>query len=246
MQALILAAGYGKRLRPLTDYTHKSLVEVNGTPLLVNALNCLSDRDINEVIIVVGDKKDMVIGKIGHYYRGMKITYVENPIFHNTNNVYSLWLARPYIHEDLIMLECDLFYTRSLIDKIITGTADCNILVSPFNPATMDGTVVCVGQNLVIDALIIKRDQNDNLNGTNIYKTVNVYKFLKDFISKKFMPAIETYIKTQSVNSYYELVLGSLIYYKNDDVRAVVIDSSEWCEIDNVNDLNYANEKFKK
>lgn len=246
MQALILAAGYGKRLRPLTDSIHKSLVEVNGRPLLVNALDCLSGRDIHEVIIVVGDKKDQVIKKIGHSYCNMKITYVENPLFHQTNNIYSLWLAKPYIHEDLIMLECDLFYSRSLIDLITTSTASCNILVSPFNPSAMDGTIVHVTNNMNIDALIIKRDQEDSPYKFDLYKTVNIYKFSKDFITVKFLPFIDTYIKTQNVNSYYELVLGSLIFYKNDDIKAVIIDSTEWCEIDNIDDLNEANKKFNR
>lgn len=81
MQALILAAGCGKRLRPLTDRIHKSLVEINGVPLLINTLDCLSGRNINEVLLIVGDKKDLVIGRIGHQYKDMKITYIENPLY---------------------------------------------------------------------------------------------------------------------------------------------------------------------
>ncbi len=247
MQALILAAGYGRRLRPLTDTCPKSLVEVNGIPLLVNALNCISDRDVSEVLVVVGDKKDIIVSRIGHEYKGMKITYIENPRYRETNNVYSLWLAGNYIYDDVIMMECDLFYNRSLIDSIINSTGDCNILVSPFNPDTMDGTVVLATEDNDVTELIIKRDQTPELYAcTNmLYKTVNIYRFGKDFITGKFMPAIDNYVKTQSVNSYYELVLGSLIYYRNDKIKAVVVEGSEWNEIDDINDLKRAEEKFR-
>lgn len=79
MQALILAAGCGKRLRPLTDYVPKSLVEVNGIPLLVNALECLSGRGIEEVLIVIGDKKDIIVERLGFRYKEMKIVYIVVP-----------------------------------------------------------------------------------------------------------------------------------------------------------------------
>lgn len=245
MQALILAAGYGKRLRPLTDRIHKSLVEVHGTPLLINALNCLSGRNIDEVLLVVGDKKDMVIDRIGHQYKGMKITYIENPIYKETNNVYSFWLAKNYVHDDLIMLECDLFYRRSLIDKVLVGKGDANILVSPFDPATMDGTVVQVDEDGKVKSLIIGRDQYPGMNYGEMYKTVNIYTYRKDFICHHLMPAVDCYVATQTVNSYYELVLGALIYFKNSDVRAVLADADEWCEIDDMEDLKRAEEKFK-
>lgn len=241
MQALILAAGFGKRLRPITDTIPKALVEVNETPLLLNALECLSNRSIKEVLIVVGDKKDKIMQTVGHIYKDMKITYVENPLYRETNNVYSFYLAKNYIHDDLLMLECDLFYRRKLIDRIIhEGSHSCNVLVSDYDALTMDGTVVEVDVDNKIRALIVKKEQRQGFDYTNKAKTVNVYLYKKEFILGKLMPAVKTYIKTQSLDSYYELVLGSLVFYGNDDIYAVYIDSDEWCEIDNADDLERA------
>ena len=156
MQALILAAGCGKRLRPLTDYVPKSLVEVNGIPLLVNALECLSGRGIEEVLIVIGDKKDIIVERLGFRYKEMKIVYIDNPRYQETNNIYSFWLARNYVHDDVVMLECDLFYRRSLIDRILEGEGECNILVSPYRSESMDGTVVTMDKVGTVKSLVIK------------------------------------------------------------------------------------------
>ena len=244
MQALILAAGFGKRLRPLTDKIPKALVEVNGTPLLLNALNHLSKYKIDEVIIVTGHMKDKIVNRIGFNYSNMKIIYVDNPIYDKTNNVYSLYLAKNYIHDDLILLECDLFYNQKLIDTIMQGQADCNILVSPYDQKTMNGTVIKVDSENNAQALIIKRDQGQGFDYTNMMKTVNIYTFKKDFAIRQFFPAVELYIKTESINSYYELVLGSLIYYGNSNIKVVPIDATEWCEIDDMEDLKRAQMLF--
>lgn len=244
MQGLILAAGFGSRLQPLTNTMPKSLTEVNGRPLLINALQLLKNNGIDETVIVVGHMKDKIIEAIGHDFDGMKITYVENSIYRKTNNVYSFYLAKDYIHDDTIMLECDLFYCDNLIKTILSGTADCSILVSPFNAQTMNGTVIKV-QDGKAKSLIIKRDQHEGFDYTDMLKTVNVYKFKKQFITEKLFPAVELYVKTQSVNSYYELVLGSLIYYGNQDIEVITIDENEWAEVDDVNDLAIAEERFK-
>lgn len=246
MQALILAAGSGQRLRPITDTVPKSLVKVNGISLLENALQHLSHRDISEVIIVVGDKKEKVVAAIGYEYGGMRIIYVENPLYNVTNNVYSLWLARNYIHGDLLMLECDLFYRRSLIDEVLSGKADCNILVSPFDKSCMNGTVVTADPEGRVTSLVIKRDQTGRYDYSDKLKTVNIYFFRKAFVLDCYFPAIETYIKTQSVQSYYELVLGSLIYFGNNDIRIVPVSKDEWKEIDDMEDLKIAEAYFRQ
>jgi len=247
MQAIILAAGFGKRLQPITNEIPKSLVKVSGVPLIINALNHLSAHGITETIIVVGHKKEELINAVGHTFGKMQVTYVENPLFEKTNNVYSLYLAMNYIHDDILLLEGDLFYEKGLISAItVENGAECNILASKFNSETMDGTVIECDENNKVLSLIIKREQSSGFDYSNKHKTVNVYRLSKGFIKNKFAPAIELYIKTQSLQSYYELVLGALIYYGNSDVRMVPIEDTEWCEIDDINDLNIANEKFGK
>lgn len=237
MQAMILAAGFGKRLRPLTEQMPKCLVPVKGKPLLLNALDCLSRFDISEVILVVGHRKGDVMNAVGHEYHGMKITYVENPEYETTNNVYSFYLAKNYIRDDCLLLECDIYYTYDLIEQLLTGKAECNILVSPFDKATMNGSVVFCDDGDRAKGLYVKRDQGPDFDYTGALKTVNAYLFRGSFLQKVLFPQLEVYLQTQGVNSYYELVIGGLIYYGNSDIRVLRIDANRWYEIDDQDDL---------
>lgn len=241
MQAIILAAGFGKRLRPLTDNMPKSMVPVKGTPLLENTLNLLAEtKKIDNVIIVIGHMADYIKTHIGDSWQHMSVTYVENTDYEKTNNVYSLYLAKDYVKDDCIMLECDLYYGSDLIDLILSGEAECNILVSKYNPDTMNGSVILSSDGVRADSLVIKRDQYEGFPYEKALKTVNVYKFSKDFICNQYFPMIDLYVKIGNINSYYELVLGAMVYYGNNDIRIINIDSNRWYEIDDMKDLEIA------
>lgn len=244
MQAIILAAGRGERLQPLTNTMPKCMVKVKNKPLIFNTLDNLSQTGkIDEVIIICGYMADMIQKCIGEFYRGMRISYIINDRYETTNNVYSLYLVSDKINTDCILLECDLFYQRDVIDAVIDGTADCNILVSPYNKRTMDGTIVFV-ENGNARGLLIKAHQDMDKDYSHAYKTVNIYRFKQAFFNGKLMPALDTYIKTGNVNSYYELVIGSLIYYRNDNIQINMIDEDRWYEIDDLEDYERANQSL--
>jgi choline kinase len=244
MKGLILAAGFGKRLQPITNKIPKCLVEVKGKPLLVSSLNNMKKVGIDEAIIVTGHKNDIVISTIGFEFNGMKIIYVHNKNYESTNNIYSLWLARDYIDDDIILAECDLYYNVKLLEDLLTSDADCTILTSDFNEKTMDGTIIEIDSNYRAKALVTKKAQGKGYNYSNSKKTINIYKFSKNFIVEKFIPSIDNYIKSQNANSYYELVLGSLIYYNNDNIKVINEPENLWYEIDNIEDLDRANQSF--
>lgn len=244
MQAIILAAGFGKRLQPLTDSSPKSLVEVNGKPLIINALDILAQCGIERTVIVVGHLREKIIERIGYSHKGMDISYVENTDYNKTNNVYSFYLTKDYINDDALLLECDLFYRKELVEKLINCGGECDIMVSPYDPDTMDGTVVFADSDDKAKSLVVKKNQGEDFDYSQALKTVNLYKFSKDFLKNKFYPAIETYVKTQNLDNYYEFVLGSLVYFGN-DIRVLRVDESEWAEIDSMSDLKAAEEKFR-
>ena len=129
MKALILAAGFGKRLRPITNTIPKSMVEVNGTPLLCNALNNVTACGITEIGIVVGHMADYIREKIGNEWNGVPVRYFENTRYLETNNVVSLYKAADFCDDDMIMLECDIYYHKEMIERLLEGKGECSILV---------------------------------------------------------------------------------------------------------------------
>lgn len=244
MKALILAAGFGKRLRPITDSIPKSMVEVNGTPLLVNALNNLVEIGITEIGIVVGHMADYIRENIGTEWKGVPVSYFENSRYLETNNVVSLYQATEFCDDDMLMLECDIYYHKEMLEMLKKGEGECSVLVSPFNPETMDGTVVEIHGDEV-KGLILGKWQEEGFDYTNTRKTVNMYRFTKDFVEKKYMPLIKWYVENMGENSYYEKVLGSLIYYKESDIRIVEVPEEMWCEVDDAEDLARAKARFE-
>ena len=162
MKALILAAGFGKRLQPITNTIPKSMVEVNGTPLLANALNNLTSLGIQEIGIVVGHMADFIRENIGTEWNGATISYYENPRYLETNNVVSLYNAIPFCDDDMLMLECDIYYHKGMLEKLIAGEGECSILVSPFNHETMDGSVIRVDGDRAIELILGKWQGESN------------------------------------------------------------------------------------
>lgn len=241
-RALILAAGFGKRLRPITNSIPKSMVDVNGTPLLINTLNNLSELGISEAGIVIGHMADYIREHIGNEWKGIKISYYENTRYLETNNVYSLYKALDFCNDDMLMLECDLFYHKEMLEKLINGEGDCSILVSPFNPETMDGTVIRVDGDKALE-LILGKWQGEHFDYSHAKKTVNMYRFTKSF-TEKYMPLIRWYVENMGEQSYYEKVLGSLMYLRECDMRIVEVPEDMWCEIDDEDDLKRARERF--
>lgn len=242
MKTLILAAGYGKRLQPVTNEIPKSMVEVNGTPLLVNALNNLTALGIRDIGIVVGHMADYIKNHIGETFNGASIRYFENPRYLETNNIVSLYRAADFCDDDMLMLECDIYYHKEMLERLINGKGECSILVSRFNPKTMDGSVVRVEEDRAME-LILGKWQGEKFDYTSTRKTVNMYRFTKRFATK-YIPLVKWYVENIGEQVYYEKILGSLMYLRECDIRIVEVPEEMWCEIDDLNDLHRARARF--
>lgn len=142
MQALILAAGMGRRLGEFTANNTKCMLEVNGVRLIDRMLNQLFALDLSRIVIVVGYEGGNLMDYISRQYPGRDIVFVENPIYDKTNNIYSLWLAREYMaSDDTLLLESDLIFEDSVLGAAMEcDHRDC-ALVSKYE-IWMDGTMV--------------------------------------------------------------------------------------------------------
>lgn len=246
MQAVILAAGMGKRLGEYTKDNTKCMVEVNGIRLIDRMLTQLSQLNLTKVIIVVGYKGQELINCIGDRYADkVKIEFVNNPIYDKTNNIYSLSLVKERLEEDdTLLLESDLIFEDRLLQNIVNNPYPNLALVAKWE-TWMDGTVVRLDDdNNIINFIPKKAFKYEE--AKFYYKTVNIYKFSKEFSSNKYVPFLEAYCKALGNNEYYEQVLRVITFLNSSDsIKAMPIGDGKWYEIDDVQDLNTASSIFQ-
>ncbi len=244
MQAVILAAGRGIRLGKITNKIPKVLVKINGIPFIINQLDALSQhKEIEEILIIVGYKKDLIKKEIGNEYKGIKIIYVENDKWKSTNNIYSFWLALDLIKSSFILLEGDVFFDHKLLNNLFEERAKNIVLLSSYKP-WMSGTVAEIDKNTkAIKRLISNVDQDEEFDYEDKFKTINIYLFQYQFFEKHLKPSLDLYVRTNH-KDYWELVLGILVYLHVPNICPCVVDNINWYEVDDENDLEAANYLF--
>ncbi len=242
-RAVILAAGVGRRLRPFTDDLPKCLVPVNGVPILVNALTQLAAAGVTETVIVVGHLKEKIVERLGDSFAGMAVSYVVSQDYATTNNIYSLWLAREYLDRDLLLLEADVFFERSLIDRLLQHDGRNLAAVARCQP-WMSGSVLSVDEDDAVLSVLDTSWQDSSFDYTPALKTVNIYLFRGDFLRREFVPRLDAAIAAGQVNEYYETVLRTICRSGRPELTAVRCDEVKWIEIDDSNDLAAAEYVF--
>lgn len=244
MQAIILAAGMGRRLGELTKGNTKCMVKVNGVPLIDRLLTQLSCLDLKRVVIVVGYEADGLMAHIGDRYSDkLHIEYVLNPIYDKTNNIYSLALAKDKLAEDdTLLIESDLIFDEKMFSLILDDPYPNLALVAKYQ-TWMDGTMVRLDDENNIVNFIPKSDFKYS-DVAYYYKTVNIYKFSRDFLVHKYIPFLEAYCVALGNNEYYEQVLRVICLLENSELRALPITDEKWYEIDDIQDLDIAEALF--
>lgn len=243
MQAIILAAGMGKRLGEYTQDNTKCMLLVNGVRLIDRTLEALHYVGVRKVVIVIGYKGRNVRDYVGTNYKGIPIEYVENPVYNKTNNIYSLYLAKDYLMtEDTLLLESDSIFDSSVVQKLVDDPNPDLALVDKYE-SWMDGTVVTLDDERRILRIIDKEHfRYEEIN--DYYKTVNIYKFSKDFSSKYYVPFLTAYCTALGNNEYYEQVLRVILHLRNAPLKALPLSGELWYEIDDVQDLDIASGLF--
>lgn len=243
MQVIILAAGMGKRLGEYTKNNTKCMVPVNGTPLIDRLLRQLSRYTLNRVVIVVGYEGQKLMEYLGDEKYGLKIEYVNNPIYDKTNNIYSLALAKDKLTEDdTLLIESDLIFDDGIFDLMLENPFPNLALVAKYE-SWMDGTMVKIDQDKNIVNFVPKAAFDYSETDT-YYKTVNIYKFSKAFSRTKYVPFLEAYTKAVGNNEYYENVLRIISFLNSHDLKALPITNEKWYEIDDKQDLDIAEALF--
>ncbi len=244
MQAIFLAAGMGRRLKELTSNATKCMVEVNGQTMIERALHNLESlKCVDKIIFVIGYEGDKLRKYVDSLGIDIPIEYIRNDIYDKTNNIYSLYLAKDKLMEDdTLLLESDLVYEEAVIRKLVENPYPSLVLVDKFE-SWMDGTCIKIDDDNNIISFLDKKRFDFSETG-EYYKTVNLYKFSKDFSIKHYVPFLEAYCKALGHNEYYEQVLKVITFLDNPEIKACKLNGEKWYEIDDVQDLDIAETIF--
>ena len=222
------------------------MVEVNGQKLIDRLLLQLQKLNLSRIIIVVGYKgKELQAHVQASPFpsQGEEIDFVENPVYDKTNNIYSLSLVKEQLaQDDTLLIESDLILSDRLLPMLVEAPEQNVALVAKYE-SWMDGTMVSIDDDRNIVNFITKDAFNYN-DTDKYYKTVNVYKFSREFAQQKYVPFLDAYTKAVGNNEYYENVLRILSLLNSHDMKALPIGHERWYEIDDKQDLDIAEALF--
>lgn len=234
--ALLLAAGTGSRLQPLTRNAPKCLTEVGGLAILERLVDNLRDQGIERLVVVIGYLGAHIRDFLDDRAGGMRVDYIFSPEYRTTNNIYSLWLAREQIREPFLLVESDLVFDTSMLEDMLHPD---KIAISRIRP-WMNGTTVTVGPERKVSAFHV----GGHAKGAGPrYKTINVYS-LSMPTWNKVVTRLNFYISDGRVNEYYEAVFAEMVADGTLSFEAVFFDADRWYEIDTIVDLGEAERMF--
>ena len=241
-KAVILAAGSGQRLRPLTDNQPKCLVEVGGESILSRTLSTLVQYGIREVVIVIGHEGQKIIEATRDAFPQLQFTFVWANRYETTNNICSLWEARDHCDEDLLLIESDVVFEGEVLRRLLEE--DGNAMAVAPHRSWLSGTVVRMSEHRDVTSMFLGSDQDPAFRYDDTYKTANLYRFEKKFLADVYMPAVCDQVAHGNVDSYYESVLKDLMAAGQVEFKGVDVGDRLWYEVDDQKDLKAADKMF--
>ena len=235
--ALLLAAGTGTRLQPLTHDAPKCLTEVCGVPILDRLIHNLRSQGIVRLVVVIGHLGDQIKAFLQQHAADMQIDYVDNPVYRTTNNIYSLWLAREQIRNSpFLLVESDLVFEASMLDELLTPDKIALSNILPW----MNGTTAELDSTRRVTAF---RKGGEVVGEAPQYKTVNIYS-LSPQSWKVVEERLRLYVESKRLGDYYEAVFTELVAEGLLAFEAVFFEANRWYEIDTPADLLEAEKLF--
>jgi choline kinase len=231
MKTIILAAGEGKRLYPLTLDRPKAMLEVGGRTLIERALDSLSRAGIRdpEIIILAGHKSQKL------KTAAPECLFIHNQLYDSTNNIYSLWLARKELAgEEFMLLNSDVLFAPELAQKILTDGRESVLMVDDVNP-------------LVEEEMRVMVDGEGRV--TAIAKTIDAQRSAGEYIglarfgaafSQALFKRMDEMIQAGKTNVWYENAIAEIL--GDQPIYLLSTQGLPWIEIDTHEDLARAAE----
>ena len=237
MKAIILAAGMASRLRPLTDTTPKCLHKIGERSLLQRSIDALISNGIKEIVIVTGYLHNQIEDFVKQQYPNVNISFIHNEVYDSTNNIYSLWLARPKADgEEILLLDSDLLYDPEIITRILSTNAE-NVLTLIRHDLGEEEMKVVTDSSVIIE--ISKTCSPSDAIG----ESLGIEKMGKPYTSALYKELEPMMNQEHLENVFYEKAFERLIP-KGHTFKILDVTDLFSCELDTVEDFQNAKEKI--
>ncbi|MCX7832869.1 MAG: phosphocholine cytidylyltransferase family protein [Ignavibacteria bacterium] len=242
MQAVILAAGIAKRLRPYTNETPKCLLDLGGGNILQHTINNLINCGINDFIFVLGFKAEMIKDFIEKNFKNINSRFILNPDYENNNNSYSLWLTKDYVNNQVLLLDSDILFDKRIVNKLLDSNFETCIALK--NHKADEEQIKVLTDN---KSRVLKIGKDVDLK-KSAGESIGIEKLSKNFLNEMYKVLDRKILRENNVNEFYEVTFQELIDRNNDLLNMYAVDVSEYecLEIDTIEDFQKAKILFKE
>jgi choline kinase len=241
-KAIILAAGFGSRLSPLTDGAPKCLTLVNGTPILLNALDALDAAGVEECTIVTGYMAQAVERAVGERHRGLKIRYILNDIYMKTNDMYSLLLAGEVLAEGAMVLEGDVFFRPPLLSEADGAMGPKSYYYAGLYDGRANELRIETDDERGVLSIEVLRGGGSGPKGRNVFFSAGLLAVQRK-LGARLSRWLSEFAGRGEVNVLFDDVLAA--HARETDLFVYEISMRDWVEIDTPEDLKRAEEVFR-
>lgn len=243
MQAVILAAGMGRRLKEHTKDKTKCMVKVGGMTLIERGLRILDEEGLSQIVIVTGYQAQGLKAHVDSLTLKTPVVYVDNTEYEKSSNLYSMLLARQYLEkDDTLVIESDIIYEKAVVDRILSAEDECLTFVSKPKP-WMDGSIVTLDKDGYIKDFI-GADNFEFKDMDSYYKTVSMYKLGREYLNKVYLPLLAAYVQAWGGRTHYESALKVVAFKEQSVIKAMVLETEKWYEINDIQDMDIAETIF--
>lgn len=234
MKAVILAAGLGTRLRPITNEVPKCMVPVNGVRIIDKQIDNLLANGVSDIYVVDGYKAEVLSAHLNEDFPQVHI--VSNPRYAETNNMYSLYLTSQYVKgEEFLLMNADVYYDSNIIKGMLEGDGQSKI-------ACDRSQYLEESMKITLDGDKINHISKKISEAEHYAVSIDVYRISADDSKVLFKEIEDTIVGQKDENSWTEVALDNI--FPQTSFKPYVIEG-RWFEIDNHDDLHRAEEIFK-
>jgi choline kinase len=238
--AVILAAGSGTRLKPLTDHSPKCLTEINSIPILSNALENLDTLGIKECTVVAGYYAEKISRAIGNSFRNVRVHYLLNQHYASTNDMYSLWLARHLLERGVILLEGDIFFRYHTIERAFSLCANRTCYLAGKYNGKKDEILISADADKKVRSIEVLRGRSGTISDHH-YMSTGILIIQGDY-GTHLSHWLTEFIAHNAVNVLFDDVMGA--HTDEGELLVFEVGHDEWVEVDTIEDVREAERVF--